>query len=363
MMNRFDNKKLKLRQIYKNGKFQFRDHKYDVIDLATINNTFFPDVDSITIGRDPKGARPAEIKFVTSSFNYHKSSKEQFKSFIESNGCIIVVKHDELPRDLLEECPSIDIFALYEFDFISFANENFERYINRQIKSRSFKKIWVMAQSPNFNKGAEGISSARDSGIWCPTENLGCFDLTVGDTVIFVKTLGASKQKVSGTWKSEHGVPEKWRLEELYISRVIYPIQSRGEYCITRGRPVLSPLWYDETETGRNDKRVTQRKGTGIRWNRVFQFHEVETLDSLGITFEYLSSKFPLFVQAVIEAYTNPVSRELTIDLYTNLLEFLAGIENQAYLELKKIVPQEDMPVLPWTIDNLPHHGTDDHPS
>ena len=351
MMSRFDERQLRLKQIYKDGVLQqAKERKINVLALAPINNTRFPDVDSITINKDLKGARPAEIKFVTSSFDYHKSDKERFQRFVQSYGCIIVVKHDELPRDLLTEYPNVDIFALNEFDFISFANENFERFINRQIKVRSFKKVWLMMQSPNFIKGAEGVLPARESGIWCPSENLDCFDLAVGDTILFIKTQGASIQSVNGDWCRKREINPKWRLDEFWIGRVIRPIQNREEYCMRMGRPIDFPLWYDETETGRNDKRVRQRVGNGIRWNRVFGFHPVESLSNLDISFKYLYSRFPSFVEATIDAYTKSKSREINIDIYIALLEFLAGIGNTAKQTLENFIPEVDMPILPWTI-------------
>lgn len=334
-MYRFDEGNLRLRQIMKNGKLIMKERWFKVKDLEAIKDTRFPDIKKIIISDDTKVERVAEVKFVTDAFNYHKSKRHDFKSFINNHGCIIVLKHSYLPLDL---SVPIDIYEIDKIDFISFVKENFSRLLNRQIRLHEYQKIWLMIQSRNFYISDSTVPAANRSGRWCPSDNLTGFDLTTGDKVLFVKVGGAQKQKVNKQWSRNSQIDDKWTLEELYISEVISPIRSRYEYCMSNSLSTSTPLWYDETFTGKKDQRVTKRTRE-IRWKRVFEFSEIACLSSLKINLKELNTVFPEFVQAVRETYVSSVSRELPANVYTSVIEYLSMHENKEKLKLTKKSP------------------------
>ena len=127
LMSRFAEKTLRLKCVYKSSNKIRKDQWVKVSYLETIRGTSFPDVKKIHFVGE-KDLRPAEVKFTTSLFNYHKSKVHisEFDEFQGSKGCIIVVRHDYLPAGL-EQFKNIDIFELDINDFISFSRENFDR--------------------------------------------------------------------------------------------------------------------------------------------------------------------------------------------------------------------------------------------
>lgn len=341
---RFNENHLRLNHIVNNGNLEMKDHWVKVVHLI-YTNTRFPDIDLITISNDSKGERVAEVKFITSTFNYHKDEKytSRYEKFVNNHGCIIVLKHDYLPEGITDSCP-IDVYELDNMDFISFVKENFIRLLNRQIHFHEYAKVWFMIQSKNFNVSDGVVPAARNSGRWCPSDNLTGFDLTVGDKVVFVKVSGTSKQNVNKTWSLYKEISEKWTLDELYIAEVKVPIKSRQEYCMLKNITPPTPLWYDETITGKEDKRVTKRDTQKIRWKRVFEFKVIACLSSLNINLKELNKLFPEFVQAIREIYVMPVSRELHTDLYTSVTEYLSMHENKEKLDLiGKLLPVQDI--------------------
>lgn len=333
MMYRFHQNQLRIRQAINNGVPELKEKWVKISYLNDITDTFFPDIKHFKIQGDIKGERPAEIKYQTSLFKYHKSKdhQKQYVDFIHKNGCIVVLKHDYLPEDL-EEYDVIDVYELDLTDFIGFTKENFDRFLNRQIKSHEFSKVWLMSQSKNFYETDGHILPAYKSGRWCPSDNLSGFDLSVNDKVVFLKTKGASKQNVVKHWSRYREIYSEWILDELYITRVVAPIKSRHEYYKYKNIPAGNPLWYDETDKGKKDKRVIQRKNQELRWKRVFEFETTLHLASLNLRLKDLNKIFPVFVQAVREIYTFPVSREIEIDLYTSVIEYLSVQENSKRL-------------------------------
>ncbi|KUO96522.1 hypothetical protein [Ferroacidibacillus organovorans] len=327
LMHRFNENQLRLRHIIINGLKEPKERWLKVTNLQDITNTRFPDINSITIKKDTKGERPAEVKFTTSMFDYHRSKHHVkiYNEFVEKNGCIIVLKHDTLPKGILDK-QLIDVFQLDESDFTSFARENFVRFLNRQIRSHQHNKTWLMIQSKNFYE--DNKLAASQSNRWCPTDNLTVFDLSIDDKIIFIRTKGASKQNVNMFWSRHRMIYSEWFLSELWIGKVTSPIQSRKEYCDIYGWEVTTPLWYDETEIGRIDKKITQRKSTGIRWNRVFEFKKVQELKNLNIQMNQMNEYLPEFVHAVIDIYTGKGSREISTDLYVSVMEYIAGYTN-----------------------------------
>ena len=335
MMDRYRDKQLRLKQVISNGKPLMKDKILKVEHLQEITDTFFPDIESITIKGDARGARPSEVKFVTSSFGYHKGKSikdiERYNDFICRNGCIIVLQHDYLPNGIVDDFP-VDVFEIDLVDFISYGTENFVRFLNRQIKAHNFEKIWLMYQGKNFWYGNDLVPSAMESGRWSPTENLTSFDLAVGDKVVFIRTSGCGQHDINSFWYGKGVVPEKWRLNELFISRVTHPIKSRDEYCKSKGIPDNIPLWYDETEISRKDNRIQRRKG--IRWKRVFEFKLLSYFMSLDIDMQELYELFPQFTKAVADVFTNRGSREIKTGLYTAVIEHIASVENKRRNEI-----------------------------
>ena len=158
LMVRFDQGTLRIKHVISKGKFIGRTKWVKIKELPPITSTSFPDINRIKL-KGSNALRCAEVKFVTSAFTYHKSKKpkeiEQFKCFVESNGFILVASHDYLPKGLLENFSTIDVYEIEIDDFITFSRENFGRLLNRQIKQHNDTKVWIMYQGPNFNQGKE----------------------------------------------------------------------------------------------------------------------------------------------------------------------------------------------------------------
>lgn len=329
LMHRMEQKELRVRQIVHNGKPMLKSRWLKVALMESISNTFFPDIKALEIKGDKKGLRPAEVKFVTSFFNYHreKKYKDSYRLFMNQKGCIIVLKHDYVPSGIIDTYP-VDVYELDYIDFISFAKENFVRFLNRQIRTHEFSKTWMMVQSKNFHAGNEIVLPASQSYRWCPTDNLTGFDLAVKDKVVFVRTQGASKQSVSKDWYTNKRVTEGWYLKDLWIGEVTTPIKSREEYCAEKNYEINAPLWYDETASGKTDSRVTKRT-TANRWKRVFEFKPVISLFALNISLNKLYMGYPELVKAIVEIYTNKGSREISQALYTAVMEYIAEKENE----------------------------------
>lgn len=169
-----------------------------------------------------------------------------------------------------------------------------------------------MYQGPNFNKGTNETKPARESGIWCPIENLSGFDLAIGDRILFVKTRGASTQQVQPAYHSGT-TPKDWLLDEIYVGELVSTIYSRNEYCQRKKIPGNTQLWVKD-----------QKRNHAWRWNRVFEFRHIKTLRS-GISMKKLKDTPELieFVSAVTEAFCYQRSREITLQEYRDLLEYL----------------------------------------
>lgn len=341
LMHRYQEKQLRLKSIVKDSKMVLKEKYIKVKYLEEVKNGFFPDIDSIELFNDKKGRRPAEVKFTTSAFNYHNSQNhiEQYKQFINVNGCIIVLKHDTVPVDLLSKY-IIDIYEIDLIDFVSFTKENFMRLLNRQIRAHEYnKKTWLMIQSRNFNCGTQEVKPARESGRWCPVDTLSGLELGIGDRIIFVKTKGASKQNVNKYWSRYNEVFQKWFLDELWIGEIISQIRSREEYNMIKGYSPNKPLWYDETVQGKNDNRITLRKNSKIRWRRVFEFKHIRTFNDLNINMADLYNENPELVRCVIDIFVGQGSREINEALYTTFIEYLADKEmkyRNTYFSLNK---------------------------
>jgi len=307
LMARHDEGSLRIRPVRVSGKSVGREKWVRVVDLKPIKDSRFPDIKSIKL-QGERTPREAEIKFTTSEFGYHRNRPADFKDFHSKNGFILVLAHDHMPKGL----SSIDIFELDKSDFETWCRSNFNRLFNRQVGTRAELKVWIMYQGPNFNSESDTIESARETHIWCPTENLTGFDLAPGDRVLFAKSSGASTQSVQ---KSYHlgNVHNDWFLEELYIAEVSSEILSREEYCQKMGLSLNTQLW-----------KKDPRPKYSWRWSRVFEFRPIACLKKRVPMLSLNERGRPdNFTVAVTQAYCYGKSRELDPKDYMKLLEKL----------------------------------------
>jgi hypothetical protein len=310
MNHRFEEGKLRIKPVFIDGNLVTSNRWVVVKEMETIRKTDFPDVKSIKL-RGGDNTSVAEIKFKTSLFDYHKKAKYagQYNVFKNNNGFVLVLCHDYLPDDL-NDC---NIYELDYIDFIQFCRENFIRLLNRQISIHSETKIWLMYQGPNFwNKGNSQVNVAKKSKIWCPTENLNSFDLAKGDTVVFIKTKGKSKQ---GARDYEVFIRE-CMIENIIIAKVSSKITSRFEYCSEKKlNHLTTELWPDDPKGPKGQ----------WRWNRVFKF---KILQDIGKKYELSSfseNEDSIFLKIIHDVFINNRSREMSHETYKLFLERLLG--------------------------------------
>ena len=307
LINKNAEKTLRFKCILQNNKLIKNEKWIKVKHLEPILGTDFPDIKGIILEKDKK-SRPAEIKFSTSLFNYHRDSKYkvQFKKFKMDKGFLIVLGHDHFPKEF-EKIDNLDIYEIDKNDFIVFCKENFNRLLNRQLKQHTETKVWIMYEGPNFNLTNNNIKSARFSNIWCPTQNLNSFDLDVGDRVLFIKVGGASRQDVQNKYNT---VENKWYLDEIVIGRITSKIRSRYEYCQLRKIPLSTQLWVNDP----------QENGLW-RWNRVFEFKILKIFNKKIMFSEIGSKDTEVLIETIREVYCYQYSRELALEEYRNFLE------------------------------------------
>ncbi|MFD1739496.1 hypothetical protein ACFSCX_23730 [Bacillus salitolerans] len=327
MMNRFDESNLKMKHIVKDGRLLHKEKTIRVSALAPID-TLFPDVKYMKIeGDGGKHGRPGEIKFITSDFNYHKDEIEKFNEFKKQRGCIIVLRHDELPKGLLDVYNEIDVFELDRNDFERYVKANFDWYFHKQLQSRDPQhyKIWIMSQSRNFYKWNKksNVEPAFLSGRWCPKEKgLTGYDISKNDKVIFVK-FGREFQisnKVQKCWNEREEIYHNWYIDNIYIADVTLPLTDRKDYCEFYGKDINSPLWMSE---------VTSKK----LWPRVFEFKNKYTIDC-DINLKEMYNDLPNIVHPkMYYALTQQMTMEINESQYSQLLEYV--LYKQSYIELE----------------------------
>ena len=329
MMEKAKKHSLRMRYILKAGKLSTITNWVKVGHLGSIKNTHFPDIKEISF--DGQLIRPAEVKFLTSYFSYHtdRGYCSKFERFKKANGCIVVLRHDKLPPKLIESYPDVDILELDKKDFESFIRENFENLLNRQLRIYEHRRTWIMQQSKNYWFVGGKVPPAKETGRWCPSNTLTSYDLSIGDTVIFVRHKGSSYQAIAKSWSSSERLPTNWYLTELSICQVTSPLQSRIEYALQHNIDIDTPLWYDETEGASLDSRVRHR--VNHKWPYVFEFKQLTNLSNLWVSLEKASLDIPAFTNAVREVYTQHTSREISIEEYVRLLEYISkqSIGNQ----------------------------------
>ncbi len=317
MINKFNEGTLRLRWVVKSGKLNLKSEYVRVEALGSITNTEFPDINEIKLEKQ-SFYRVAEVKFITSKFRYHlEKIRKKYDDFVSNNGCIIVLAHDEMPKKLIEE---LDVYELEQDDFISYIRENLIRLLNRQMHKSSYNKIWVMYQGPNFNNGTDEVPPARRSCRWCPSNNLNRFDLGVGDTVLFIKTKGIRKQDIKTRY-------DEWILNEIFLSKVILSITSRNHYCQIKGLSEKDILWYDETEKGKSDSKLTKRKKKGkneFRWKRVFEFNKQDEFTDINIYFSEFPETLNNFKKVCELVFSQNIAIEISIDEYVSLFQYIS---------------------------------------
>ncbi|ADU29404.1 hypothetical protein [Evansella cellulosilytica] len=315
--------KLYLIQIFKRGKRVLSRKMFKVNMIKPIETTF-PDINEMLI-EGSNMIRSVEVKFLTSLFDYHKSKnyKKQYKKFREENGCIIVLKHDLLPKGLINEF-DLDIYEIDIEDFRAFVIENFNRLLQKQLQNRenSFQRIWVTSQVKNFyyEYKTYPVKPAKKSGIWCPTNNLTSFDLAKDDKIIFIKFGGEYqiKQRINNHWKNHNLIYPKWKLQGLFIGRITRPIMSREEYCSMFDIDLNEPLWNDEYKHGKP------------KWDRVFCFEKereiILQMGNNGISIADAYSELEDIIYPILfDVYTQQNTRELTASQYYSLLEYVSS--------------------------------------
>jgi hypothetical protein len=312
LMARFGERTLRLRCKMKNGALQRRESWVKVTHLKPIQDSLFPDIKEIRLSGS-SDARVAEVKFTTSLFDYHRKQSQcvEYANFVDRRGMIVVLKHDHLPSGFLT---APDVFEIDLNDFTSFARENFPRLLSRQIRSHGEMKIWVMYQGPNFNLRTDGVLPARESHIWCPTENLTGFDMAVGDRILFVKTGKASTQVLQKQYLEGKELAG-WLLQEIWVGEVVSAIYSRVEYCQIKNLPTTQQLWAKDPI-----------KPSGWRWNRVFEFRPLRSIQrTIDLQAMRRDPQTRGFVDTLVQVFCFGRSREITPNEYLNLLESVSA--------------------------------------
>lgn len=320
LMQRRDEKRLVLKPIYINNNFISNNKYYNVIELNDITNTKFPDIDIINIKEDKKGKRPAEVKFLTSQFSYHyeKKYKDKFENFKKNNGCIIVYKHDIVPKDLLKT-DDLDIYELNQNDFIAYIKENFDRLFFEQVQNSKDKNIWLFhaGRESNFWKSIKVkkeseiaiVEPGVKSGLWCPKKYIKPSQLTNGDKVIFIKTSGVRQDQLQNEFEE---YKKSWKLDKLCITTVSSPVMSREEFLIRNKK-------YS------NKKYLWPTEVKGKEYEFIFQFNTESILENLNIDMNIFYEKNIIFYNSVKELFLRQREKSIDIDTYTKFLEIMAN--------------------------------------
>lgn len=327
LMERFSVNNLKLMQICYDGKFKEKEVK--VSYLEEITNTRFPDVDEIIIKSDKKGKRPAEVKFLTSQFDYHKNKKykKDYNDFFNSNGFILVYKHDIIPSGL--DIDKTDIYQLVQSDFINFVKENFERLFYQQVKEKKDRNAWLIycGRESNFrreyNDGVYNIKAAIKSNIWCPTKNISPNEMTVGDKIIFIKTKGIGQKELQAQYEVRL---DEWYIDEIHICEVQSPIMSREEYCRRNNMDSNQFLWWSEAK---NNKK---------KYKYIFKFNIKSSYENLDMPIKKLREIMPEFVDFKIkEVFLRGYDKNININDYIDFLEYVSQYNYNKLMEKQNL--------------------------
>lgn len=315
---------LYLKCIYEDGIFNVKNKKVKCQNVY-IENTFFPDVSNIKIVEFRRTV-PAEVKFCTSEYSYHNQMNQEeknmkYEEFVKKKGCIIVLKHDNLPKKLKEIHPDISVFEIFIEDFNLFVLENYNRLLHKQLQYRDDmnRKILLFCQTDNFHgerlkrsTKESGILLASESKIWCPTTNLSVYDIAPNDKVIFIRFRGANKQHVNKSVKNK-SLDEKWIIKNLFIGKVNSKIISRTEYLMQNGLKEDTFLWPKEYE----NREIKNNK----IWPLVFEFSEEQNIDVNLQVKKLLDKMGEEFVDKIISLYTSQNAIEIKNEEYVLFIE------------------------------------------
>jgi hypothetical protein len=329
MKTRFEESNLKMTHVVKNGSLLHKKIMVTVSNLAPID-TIFPDVKYMELDGKKLG-RPGEIKFITSDFNYHKDEIVKFNEFKNKHGCIIVIRHDELPQGLIDVYNEIDVFQLDRNDFERYVKGNFDWFFHKQLQRRDPQhyKIWVMSQSPNFYKSHKKskVEPASITGRWCPKDkSLTGYDISKGDKVIFIK-FGREFQisnKVQKFWNENEDIYPNLFIDNIYIADVTLPLVDRKDYCEFYGKDFNSPLWYNEV----SGKKL---------WPKVFEFKNKYTINC-DLNLKEMFNELPNIVfPKLYFALTQQMTMEINESQYSKFLEYVLSKQSNIDFEDREV--------------------------
>ena len=111
---------------------------------------------------------------------------------------------------------------------------------------------------------------------------------------------------------------------EIYIGAVSITITSRPHYCQLKGIKEDTLLWYDETNKSKKDPKIRKRTSDNERrWGRVFAFKE-EAIYQVDLYFKDMPDELDEFKKACADAYQGNVAREINIDQYLKLFQYIS---------------------------------------
>ena len=287
MVKRFDEGKLRMKKVIVKGMVVRKPNWVPVKHLS-YRNTLFPDFEEIKLGNG--SVVPAELKFSTSSFDYHKTGHRSHQQYIDekANGLIVIsLKHDHMPTGFSAE--ELDVWELDYSDFSSWCRINFDLLLARQmnVHSGSRRVYLMMPGSKNFfpvSSNQQSVPPAIKSGIWCPQTTYTGYDLAEGDVILFIRIRGCNSRIVQPpylseknriaqggskrNWVSRDTTLQPWKILDIHICEVSSEILSREEYCDMNSIPRSTQLWVEDPEAN-----------GAWRWGRVFEFNHIKQIN------------------------------------------------------------------------------------
>lgn len=319
MMERYESSALRLKPIYVNGQSYKGREKYKQVKyLKPIGNSIFPDIDEITIEGASGCKRPAEVKYLTSQFDYHSNKKYtvQFNNFQQNKGMIIVYKHDQIPTNLYSKYKA-DIYELDQDDFVGYVKINFDRLFFAQVMERKNINIWLMyaGRTSNFYNGLKqyNIEPAYKTGLWSPKVNISSMELNVNDIILFIKTGGIKQQDLQKYFYSNSTLVKNWFIEDIFLCKAKSAIMDRSEFYMRNPKYKKVPfLWADEGKT------QTQK------YNRVFKFDITTEFRNINLNLEEMRKENQKMVEMIYLLFTKQQEKLISLEEYNFLLEYIA---------------------------------------
>lgn len=329
MMERYESNALKLRPIYVNGhSYKGREKYKQVKYLKPIENSIFPDIDEITIDGSSGSKRPAEVKYLTSQFDYHRNPKYtvQFNDFQQNKGMIIVYKHDQIPTNLYNKYKA-DVYELDQDDFVGYVKSNFDRLFFAQVMERKNTNIWLMyaGRTSNFYNGLKqhNIEPAYKTGLWSPKVNIPSMELNVNDIILFIKTGGIKQQDLQKYFYTNNTQIKDWFIEDIFLCKATSPVMDRSEFYIRNPKYNNTPfLWADEG------------KAQAPKYNRVFKFNITTEFKNINLNLDEMKKENAKMVEMIYLLFTKQQEKLISLQEYSFLLEYIA--KNQYALNQSK---------------------------